>query len=139
MTMFVSVVIATRNRQVLLADTLAALAAQRWPRDRFEIIVADNGSTDAPRSVVAKAAAAGAPSITHLFVGQPGKSYAVNAALQAARGDLIVFTDDDVLPDPDWIAALAGAAEDTGADFIAGRILPNWEVAPPAWMSPALF
>src|SRR5258705_5540917 len=103
MTMFVSVVIATRNRQALLAETLAALAAQRWPRDRFEIIVADNGSTDATRSIVAKAAAAaGAPSITQLFVGQPGKSFAVNAALRAARGDLIAFTDDDVLPDPDW-------------------------------------
>src|SRR5580765_3816192 len=108
--MFVSVVIATRNRQELLVETLAALAAQRWPRDRFEIIVADNGSTDATRSVVAQAAAtAGAPSIAHLFVGQPGKSHAVNAALQAARGDLIAFTDDDVLPDPNWIAALAGA------------------------------
>jgi glycosyltransferase involved in cell wall biosynthesis len=138
--MFVSVVIATRNRQMLLAETLKALAAQRWPRHRFEIIVAYNGSTDATRSVVAKAAAtAGAPSIAHLFVGQPGKSYAVNAALQAARGELIAFTDDDVVPDPNWIAALAGAAEDSGADFIAGRILPNWEVAPPAWMSPALF
>ena len=41
-----SVVIATRNRQALLAETLEALAAQDWPADAFEIIVADNGSTD---------------------------------------------------------------------------------------------
>ena len=57
--MFVSIVIATRNRSVLLARTLDALARQRWPADRLEIIVADNGSTDDTRAVVEDAAKAG--------------------------------------------------------------------------------
>jgi hypothetical protein len=43
-TPFVSVVVATRDRAGLLAQTLDALAGQRWPRDQFEIVVADNGS-----------------------------------------------------------------------------------------------
>jgi glycosyltransferase involved in cell wall biosynthesis len=47
--MMVSVVIATRNRSVLLGRTLDALARQRWPRDRMDVIVADNGSTDDTR------------------------------------------------------------------------------------------
>ena len=59
--MFVSVVIATRNRSVLLGRTLDALAAQRWPRERTEIIVADNGSTDGTRAVVEAARAGGLP------------------------------------------------------------------------------
>jgi GT2 family glycosyltransferase len=63
----------------------------------------------------------------------------VNAALPMTRGDLIAFTDDDVRPDPDWIAALARAVEDTDADFVAGRIDPLWEIAPPRWLSPALY
>ena len=59
---FVSVVIATRNRASLLGQTLDALARQRWPREAFEIIVADNLSTDDTRSVVETfAASAGAP------------------------------------------------------------------------------
>jgi GT2 family glycosyltransferase len=63
----------------------------------------------------------------------------VNAALAIARGNLIVFTDDDVVPEPGWIDALVAAVEQSGADFVAGRILPIWEVKPPRWMSPALY
>jgi cellulose synthase/poly-beta-1,6-N-acetylglucosamine synthase-like glycosyltransferase len=74
-----------------------------------------------------------------LFVAEPGKSHAVNAALRLTRGDLVAFTDDDVRPDPEWLAGLARGIEDTGADFVAGRILPTWEITPPTWMSPSLY
>ncbi|HEY2150358.1 MAG TPA: glycosyltransferase, partial [Vicinamibacterales bacterium] len=50
--MFVSIVIATRNRSVLLGQTLRALARQTWPAAGLEIIVSDNGSTDNTRDVV---------------------------------------------------------------------------------------
>jgi glucosyl-dolichyl phosphate glucuronosyltransferase len=134
---FVSIVIATRNRATLLARTLDALRVQRWPSDRLEIIVADNGSADATPAVVERAGR-GDTCIRYLFVPRPGKSYAVNAALAIARGDLIAFTDDDVRPDPGWIAALVQAVEESGADFVAGRIRPIWGATPPPWMSPAL-
>jgi glycosyltransferase involved in cell wall biosynthesis len=137
---FVSVIIATRNRAALLGETLDALAAQRWPSDRFELIIADNGSTDQTRATVARAASRpGASPIQYLYVGQPGKSEAVNAALRIARGDLIALTDDDALPVPGWIESLAKALDETGADFVAGRILPRWETPPPAWVSPSLY
>lgn len=137
---FVSVVIATRNRQALLAQTLDALATQRWPRDQFEIVVADNGSTDSTRLVVESAAALpGRPSVKYLFVAEPGKSYAINEALRLARGSILAFTDDDVQPEPTWLEGLVTAFEDTGADFVAGRVRPIWETPPPEWLSPALY
>jgi glycosyltransferase involved in cell wall biosynthesis len=132
-----SVVIATFNRAPLLAETLDALAAQLSPPGGFEVIVADNGSTDATAGVV-RAAAARLP-IEYLRVATPGKSHAVNAAIARARGDLLVFTDDDVVPVPGWLNAWTRAFADTGADFGAGRILPRWAVDPPRWMSPALY
>jgi len=136
----VSVVIATHNRSALLARTLDALAGQRWPNDRLEIVVADNGSTDDTRAVVDAAAVRDrAVRIHYLYVAEPGKSFAVNAALQVATGDLLLFTDDDVVPEPQWIERMTAALVETGADFAAGRILPRWETAPPAWMSPALY
>jgi glycosyltransferase involved in cell wall biosynthesis len=139
-TSFISVVIATRNRQALLAETLDALAAQQWPSDRGEIIVADNGSTDATRAVVRLAAARGQGlPVQYLYVAEPGKSAAVNTALQQAQGDLIVFTDDDTLPEPAWLAQVAEAFDDPAVDFVAGRILPRWETSPPPWMSPSLY
>ena len=138
--MFVSIVIATRDRSGLLEQTLDAIARQRWPRERFEVIVADNGSTDGTRAVVEEAAArSDGGTVRYLFVAQPGKSHAVNAALRLTRGDLIALTDDDVLPDPGWLSALVRAVEESDADFVAGRILPLWEVKPPAWLSPSLY
>jgi len=136
---FVSVIIATRNRERLLGQTLDALAGQRWPADRFEVIIADNGSTDRTRDVVHAAAARPfSPHVRYLYVAQIGKSHAVNAALHSARGDLLAFTDDDVRPEPQWIESLVAAIERSDADFVAGRMRPIWEVAPPAWLSAAL-
>src|SRR5437763_6979011 len=138
--MFVSVVIATRNREALLAQTLDALAAQTWPRERFEIVIADNGSADGTRELIAAAAQrSDSPTTKYVFVATPGKSHAVNAALELARGDVLAFTDDDVRPAPAWIEQLVAAFEETGADFVAGRVQPIWEVSPPAWMSPSLY
>src|SRR5204862_2519605 len=123
-----------------LARTLDALANQRWPHDRLEILVADNGSTDATRAVAAAGAVRpGAPAVQYLYVETPGKSQAVNAALQVASGDVFVFTDDDVRAEPAWIERLVAALDETNADFVAGRMRPMWEVPPPRWMSPALF
>jgi glycosyltransferase involved in cell wall biosynthesis len=145
---FVSIVIATRNRERLLAETLRSLVRQDWARDRFEILVADNGSTDGTAGVVlAFASAADAPTVYYLSVPQPGKSFAVNAALNSALGmhhadasdHVIAFTDDDVRPEPQWLGRLCAALRDTDADFVAGRVFPLWEIAPPRWVSPALY
>jgi glucosyl-dolichyl phosphate glucuronosyltransferase len=137
---FVSVIVATRNRAQMLAQVLDALGSQTLPAARFEIIAADNLSTDDTRAVIdAFGHRDGAPSTRYLFVDQPGKSYAVNAALALAQGDLIAFTDDDVLPSPGWLEALVGAFDDDDVAFATGRILPWWEIDPPSWMSPALY
>jgi glucosyl-dolichyl phosphate glucuronosyltransferase len=133
---FISVLIATKNREQLLRDTLAALSAQRWPRDRYEVLIADNGSTDGTREVVESAARRrGAPRIAYRYVATPGKSHAVNALFEDVTADFIALTDDDVCPEPTWLRALVTAFEETGADFIAGRILPRWETEPPSWLS----
>jgi glycosyltransferase involved in cell wall biosynthesis len=135
----VSVIIATRDRAALLVETLDALVRQTWPADRLEIVVADNGSTDRTRDVVAAARRTAGPRLEYLAVSERGKSFAVNAALRRARGDILALTDDDVLPEPAWIERLVAAFDETGADFVAGRIVPRWEAAPPPWLSPALY
>lgn len=135
-----SVVIATRNRAALLASTLEALAEQDWPSRAVEVIVADNGSTDRTSGVVARAAARdGGPLVRYLHEPIPGKSAAVNRALGDASGNLIAFTDDDVRPERAWLRSLAVAFDATGSDFVAGRVRPEWEAAPPAWVSPAVY
>jgi glucosyl-dolichyl phosphate glucuronosyltransferase len=74
-----------------------------------------------------------------LHESRPGKSHAVNRGVARASGDILLFTDDDVVPGRGWVTALATAMDSTAADFGVGRVLPIWEVEPPAWLSPALY
>lgn len=135
----ISVIVATHSRERLLARTLEALAAQEWPRGEFEIIVVDNASTDGTAALVGSLARrTDFPRLVLLREPVPGKTYAVNTGIAAATGDLFAFTDDDVIPEPQWLRALSGALDETGADFAVGRIGPLWEAAPPSWVGPAL-
>lgn len=135
----ISIIIATRDRAPLLRDTLGALARQRDPGTPVEVMIVDNASVDGTRDVVTDAATTMPWPVLYLYEARPGKSHALNSALELVRGDLLVFTDDDVLPDPGWLAAYADALAQTGADYAVGRILPLWEAPPPSWMSPALY
>jgi len=136
--MIISVLIATRDRARLLEGTLHALCEQRSPGCSFEILIVDNGSIDSTATVVAEAARRSSVPVTYLTEEKPGKSHALNTAVTRARGDLLAFTDDDVLPSPGWLAAFARAFSETGADYAAGRILPLWEAPPPRWLTPSL-
>jgi glucosyl-dolichyl phosphate glucuronosyltransferase len=133
----ISVIIATRDRADLLAATLDALAAQEWPGYPFEIVVVDNASVDGTCRVVESIARRAPVPVVYLTETKSGKSHALNTAVAHAQGDILVFTDDDVIPSRNWLAAYVRAFMETGPDYAVGRILPLWEAPPPPWMSAA--
>ncbi len=134
--MQVSVVIATYNRARLLEGTLGALASQDVPRSlEWEIVVVDNNSSDATAQVVAGFAKTTAIPVRYVFEPQQGLSHARNRGVREARGSILAFSDDDVLPAPDWIAQVAAAIDRWNAHGVGGRILPRWETPPPAWLT----
>lgn len=135
----ISVIIATRDRSALLKETLDAIELQDAPGQPFELIVVDNASVDDTPDVVAAAGRRMPFDVKYLYEGRPGKSNALNTAVARARGDIMVFTDDDVLPSRGWLAAFVRALDETGADFATGRILPRWEATPPHWLSPQMY
>jgi len=129
----VSVLIATRDRAPLLEATLGHLARQATNGLRWEVIVVDNGSTDATAAVLARAA--DALPLRALAEPQPGKNRALNRALPAARGALLVFTDDDVEPVPRWLAEYAGAARRWTAHAVfGGPVIPRLPIGTPDWL-----
>jgi glycosyltransferase involved in cell wall biosynthesis len=118
-----SIIICTRNRAEMLGKTLRAFESVKVPRDwRVEMIVADNGSTDHTAEVV-KSAAYTSIEIRHVYEALPGKSHAQNAALAQARGEALLFTDDDVVPADNWIEHMARPLLEKRCEAVAGRIL----------------
>ena len=135
--MSISIVIATYNRAVLLAECLQHVSRQHFiPGD--EVIVVDNGSTDDTPRVIADAQDLFSIPLRHLVETNPGKSNAIATALDVATGDVIAFTDDDVDVDPSWVDAIRSAMSDPGIALAGGPVTPRWEKAPPRWLSAAV-
>lgn len=113
----ISTIIPAYNAAETLPHCLAALAAQRWQRDDFEVIVVDDGSQD---ETAALARASGARVIS-----QPnaGPAAARNRGAAAARGELLLFTDADCEPTPDWIAQMTAPFADPDVAGVKGSYL----------------
>lgn len=130
----ISIVIATFNRASVLRECLQTLARQSFEAGD-EIIVVDNGSTDDTGSVLAEARAHAVAPLVALSMPTPGKSHAVSAALDIARGDIVAFTDDDVCVPEEWLTRVREAFRDPDVALAGGPVEPHWEGAPPRWLS----
>jgi glycosyltransferase involved in cell wall biosynthesis len=128
-----SVVIATHNRAADLRETLESLAGLQ-PDGPWEVIVVDNNSPDDTRQVVDEAARAFPVECRYLFEGQQGRSPALNAGIRAARGAIVVTTDDDVRVPSDWLNQAAAGLDRLQCDYVGGRVLPLWGAPPPRWI-----
>jgi glycosyltransferase involved in cell wall biosynthesis len=129
-----SVVIATYNRARDLRDTLASLAGLR-PDNAWEAIVVDNNSPDDTCAVVEEAARTFPVDLRYLFEREQGRSPALNTGIRAARGEIIVTTDDDVRVPADWLDRAAAGLRALACDYVGGRVLPIWGAPPPPWLS----
>ncbi|MGH2399680.1 MAG: glycosyltransferase family 2 protein, partial [bacterium] len=97
----VSVVIPTYNQSALLGECLRSLAGQTLARDRYEVLVVDDGSTDATPEVIRRA---GAHARGMRLPANRGRSAARNAGVDQARAELIVFIDSDIIVRPDFLS-----------------------------------
>src|ERR1700749_4624022 len=99
--MFITVGICTFNRAESLRRTLDSLVAMEVPQDvAWEVVIVNNNSTDHTEEVID--AFRDRLSVRREFEPRPGKSNALNRAIDAAEGDYILWTDDDVVVDAGW-------------------------------------
>lgn len=98
-----SVVIATYNRGPILEKCLRALIAQTFPREHFEIVVVDDGSTDDTRALVERLAREEGPRWQYRWQENAGRSRARNVGIAMAKGELVVFIDSDVVVVPGFL------------------------------------
>jgi glycosyltransferase involved in cell wall biosynthesis len=130
----ISVVICTYNRCLLLEQTLQSLLGMRVVAGQdWEVLVVDNNSSDRTRQIV-EGWRERLP-VRYLHEPRQGKTFALNQGVSQARGDLLLFTDDDVQVDPGWLSSYDQAARrHSHAGWFGGRTDLNWETGRPGWL-----
>ncbi len=129
----ITILLATHNGADTLPAVLNAYCKLESPYDGWELIIVDNGSTDSTKEIVH--AFQSCLPLTYVFEPRLGKAVAQNTGLSRINGDLVVMTDDDALPRPDWLVQmrLAADSEPTYSIF-GGAIVPLWEIPPEDWI-----
>jgi glucosyl-dolichyl phosphate glucuronosyltransferase len=133
--MKISVVVCTYNRCEKLATTLQSIAESKMQdSDEWEILVVDNNSKDRTHELIDDFSRRYPNRFRYIFEPRQGKSFALNTAISAARGEALAFVDDDVMVVPEWLQNLIEPLRGGRWAGVGGRILPAEKVAFPRWM-----
>lgn len=123
---FISVVVPAYERPAGLEALLGALADQSYPPYRYEVLICDDGSTP---PLAERVQVHGLPFSVRFLRGEnAGPATARNRGIAEARGTIVAFTDDDCLPAPEWLEAIAQALADPAAYAVHG---PTRSSVPP--------
>ena len=136
----VSVVVCTRNRAerllTALAPILVSLDDARHAGIAAELLLVDNASTDQTPAII-KALEEQEARVRSVLAAVPGIGRARNRGLEASRGGIIIFTDDDIVVPPQWVATLARPILNGDADATVGGVQMASDLRRP-WMTPGL-
>jgi glucosyl-dolichyl phosphate glucuronosyltransferase len=123
----VTILICTCNRATSLKRTIAAIESLVVPRGfETELLIVDNASSDDTAKVIKTRCLRNMP-LRYIFEGKKGKSSAYNSGMALAAGEILLCTDDDVIPAPNWIEGMCVPIADDRADVVQGgvRIAPE--------------
>lgn len=132
----ISVIVCTYSRCESLKDTLESLLTQESDDSfNYEIIVVDNNSNDKTRDVVESYIQKLPNRVRYVFESAQGLSSARNKGVKEAKGEILAFTDDDVIVSPSWLKNIVETFEQYCADCVFGRIKPLCdESVLPVWL-----
>ncbi len=123
-----TVIVPTRDRHEQLAVCLRALADLRYPKDKFEVVVVNDGSREPVESIVLPFQMA--LPLTLLNQDGAGPATARNHAADVARGRFLAFTDDDCAPAPDWLENIASVLAGNPGTIVGGKTVNALEDNP---------
>lgn len=117
-----SIIVPVYNTADFLADCLRSLENLDYPRDQYEILMVDNGSTDGSSEMLAHA-----NGITALQEQKRGAYAARNKALAHCRGEFLAFTDPDCMPHAGWLRAIEQSMETPDVQVVLGNLRPAYD------------
>ncbi|HEU5100110.1 MAG TPA: glycosyltransferase [Roseiflexaceae bacterium] len=130
-----SLIIPSRNRPGLLLDTVQSIL--KGDVIPTELIIVDQ--SDAPNPDLMRMSTSSACNVRYIWLETQGVSHARNRGIAAARYDILVFTDDDVLVMPGWLGRLINVLCEAGTDsVVTGQVLPATEAERPGGFAPSV-
>jgi glucosyl-dolichyl phosphate glucuronosyltransferase len=133
--MQLDVILPTFNRHELLKLTLESLLAAEVPSAlAVSVTVIDNNSSDETHDTVESYAPRFSGRLHYVFEKRQGRSHALNAGINATRGDLVGMIDDDEQIDRQWFRRIYEMFAGGEVDFIGGPYVPRWPGDPPVWL-----
>jgi glucosyl-dolichyl phosphate glucuronosyltransferase len=134
--MKITVILCTYNRCGDLARALDSVMASEMPASvLWEVLVVDNNSSDQTRELIEDFCRRYPGRLRYLSEPQPGKSYALNAGIREASGDVLAFADDDANVEPTWLWNLTQSLNNGEWAGAGGRIILGWPSSLPSWLS----
>ena len=131
--MFLSVIIPTRNRAATVSKAFESILKQTYPQSSFEVIAIDNGSTDDTK-YICETFRNQIHHFRYIYEPEPGLHVGRHVGLNAAKGNILVYADDDIEAFPTWLVGIADAFEDDKVVLVGGKNLPKFEANPPEWL-----
>lgn len=135
MTLAYTVALCTHNHADRLERTLADLPQIHLPKAAWEFLVIDNGSRDATPELLTRHVWPAGWEVRVVREDKLGIANARNRAIAEARGEYLIFLDDDESADPDWLLAYERLVQEHAPDAFGGRIEVLFEDARPPWLS----
>jgi glycosyltransferase involved in cell wall biosynthesis len=130
---FLSVIIPTRDRANCLKGVLSSLTVQTYPPKCFEVLIVDNGSKDNTKEIF-DFYSSSILNLHYYYDDRPGLHVGRHVGLREAKGDILVYADDDIEATQMWLEGIAESFNDKEVVLVGGKILPKYEVAPPDWI-----
>jgi len=130
----ISAIICTHNRSEYLKRAVESLLSQSISKERYEIIIIDNRSTDNTKEIV-RDLFLEAPNIVYQYEERLGLSKARNRGLEESRSEIVVYMDDDAVACQDFLKRHLEAYEKVSPTpvSVGGRIYLDWEMPKPGW------
>jgi glycosyltransferase involved in cell wall biosynthesis len=133
--MKISVVVCTYNRCESLKRTLKGFSEVVFPEGySWELVLVDNNSKDETKIIAEEFKEESGLNVKYVFEAKQGLSYARNRGINHSKGEVIAFTDDDVMVDRYWLSNIERAFEEHDVSCVGGKILPVWEIPKPKWL-----
>lgn len=133
MTIKLSVIIPTSGRAAFLKDALDSIAMQTLNKDLYEVIVVENGAKDDTEKVV-KEYQSKITNLSYIYEAKPGLHCGRHAGYRAAKGDILVYADDDIIAFPTWLEGVYESFQDEDVMHVGGKCLPKFEGTVPFWI-----